>query len=269
MSGYNNSNENNYFGNNYVNFDQFLMQHNIGGQANFFSTPPLTINYNNHNMLPQQQQPAYDQLLSNSASIAEGPMLPAQHNQTHAQPQYFNNELALNSNLVPTANEFVPQYTFPSLNTNLMATANEFIPKSSSSSAINEAVAYSSSPINFFGSPLPVSNDNLSSFQMPIDNNNEVLNDCAPLMVKSSVPSAQPSSARMLTALSISDGVNKNASANDKAAPVASSNANGLSVNGGAIKKIRNTYSRDSRKSNSNELSGARNGTDYKERSGG
>lgn len=264
MSGYNNPNENNYFGNNYVNFDQFLMQHNIGGQAQYFTAPLGIDTFDQQNMSqrPYEAVPTF---------FDEPPTAPAINNQKNGQ--YFNNDLVLNSNLVPTANEFVPQYTFPPINTNLIATASEFIPKSSDCN--NEQYSntgYSSSSMNDgFATPASSSvadapfENSVTTFQTSNDNNNKMWNDnvkVGDVDVKSQMRPDQ-----LLAAISISDE-SKNVIATNSTTN-SSSPANGMpSGNGGAIKKSRSTQNKESRRINHDTQNNSGR-SDQRERLGG
>lgn len=237
MAGFNNPNENNYFGNDYVNFNQFLMQHNLGGQNQFF-------NYEQPNM-PQQP------FLPNMGGYDGQGMqqVPSQH---------FNNELVLNSNLVPTASEFVPHFpvaqinsstnTNTSTNTNLLATASEFIPKVPDFSS-QYSPPSSTGDKSFYGSSATAPSataDGLGAFQTSVDNNNKVWNE-APAPLEQT--DTRPGSEKMLAALSLSEETAR--------------------TNGGAIKKsTRSAPSRDARRGN-NDYRGSESRRDQRDRNGG
>lgn len=225
MAGFNNPNENNYFSNEYVNFNQFLMQHNLGGQNQ-------PTNYDEPNMAQQPFQPnvsGYD-----SQGMQQVPS------------QNFNNELVLNSNLVPTANEFVPHFPIAQINTNLLATASEFIPKVPDFNS-QYSPPSSSGDKSFYGSSAtapPATADGLGVFQTSADNNNKPWSD-APL----EQTETRPSSEKMLAALSLSE--------------------ESARTNGGAIKKsTRSAPSRDARKG-TNDYRGPESRRDQKDRNGG
>lgn len=191
-----------------------------------------------------------------------------------AQSQYFNNDVVMNSNLVATANEFVPQYTLPPFTTNLLATATEFTPANFAADPMSAAAyhmtgasAYSSSPINLFAAASTSSIDNVNVLRSANDNNNKALNDGVPAKPDVFDMAKQPAPTdRLMAALSISEAIEKGSTSNDNVqSSVSHSNSqtNGISVNGGAIKKTRNT--RESKK-----YEQGRNGSDYnKERGGG
>lgn len=118
MAGYNpNDNKNEYFGNEYINFDQFLMQHNIGNANapqvfNPFIAPDFSSYYSAYNGLYPQP--------------------------TALNDEYYNSDLAQNSNLVPTATEFIPNFPAPLLPSQpLLANATEFIPQNISYAETN------------------------------------------------------------------------------------------------------------------------------------
>lgn len=140
MSGYgddSHESKNNIFGNEYVNFDQFLMQHNFGGNSSqYYNNSPTTMNYsystpytNPSNGTHEQNQSSYNQY-----SGFYQPQPPAGFD--------YNPNLVHNSNLMATANEFVPHFVpntaaaMPAPGTSpLMANAVAFVPRSS---ALNE-----------------------------------------------------------------------------------------------------------------------------------
>lgn len=111
----------------YINFDQFLMQHNIGSPSPFYSPRVSDFNYptydsqamgfnprsqiNGHYTQQQQQQPQQQQKQQQS-TVANGNFYPPA-------------DSLQNSNLLVTAPEFVPQ---KSPNSNLTVDANEFVP---------------------------------------------------------------------------------------------------------------------------------------------
>lgn len=102
MASYNpNKQQNNYYGQEYINFNQFLMQHNIGS-ANVHADAPFSEQSHTANSM-QYYQPGisystYGPLISQQQTSASDIL-----NNTH-----FNPELAENSNLLATASEFVP-----------------------------------------------------------------------------------------------------------------------------------------------------------------
>lgn len=122
MENYNNRNDQNrgrYF-DQYVNFDQFLMQHNINNWSPHRGTETTS------NGLRQ------DQYNDNSHTTSNG----AYHFQPHHNHSYRNGgfrtptNLMQSSNLTATASEFVPQTAQSTTNTStLVATANVFVPK--------------------------------------------------------------------------------------------------------------------------------------------
>lgn len=94
----------------YINFDQFLMQHNIGNPSPFYGPQERDVNYPSYNnpptgfnARPQQQQ----------STVANGNYYPPP------------TDLLQNSNLLVTAPEFVPQKIN---NSNLTVNADEFVP---------------------------------------------------------------------------------------------------------------------------------------------
>lgn len=113
----------------YINFDQFLMQHNIGNPSPFYGPQERDVNYPSYNnpptgfnARPQQQQ----------STVANG--------NYHSTPA---NSLQ-NSNLLVTAPEFVPQQIN---NSNLTVDANEFVPnRSKSHNNESRAVSKKSEP---------------------------------------------------------------------------------------------------------------------------
>lgn len=143
MSGYgsdSHESKNNIFGNEYVNFDQFLMQHNFGGNSTqYYNNSPSTMNYsystpysNSSNGTLEENQSSYNQYSG--------------FYQPQPQPGFdFNPNLVHNSNLMATANEFVPNFSpttvaaMPAPGTSpLMANAVAFVPRSA---AFNESPA--------------------------------------------------------------------------------------------------------------------------------
>lgn len=146
MSGYggdSHENKNNIFGNEYVNFDQFLMQHNFGGNSSqYYNNVPTAMNYPSYPSLytiPSNGTLEQNLDTYNPYNGLYQPSLP--------QPNFdfdFNPNLVHNSNLMATANEFVPHFapTSPSMpapgTSPLMANAMEFVPRST---AFNESAA--------------------------------------------------------------------------------------------------------------------------------
>lgn len=127
MANYNNNDRNKggYF-DQYVNFDQFLMQHNINNwsplrgqqpQSGYGFQSPST--YNNSNT------PFHQQNSSNGAF----------HFQSHTDSPTGGgfrppSDWIQSSNLTPTASEFVPQaIQSTSTSSTLLATASEFVPR--------------------------------------------------------------------------------------------------------------------------------------------
>lgn len=136
MSGYGGDSQekqNNTFGNEYVNFDQFLMQHNFGGTSSqYYNNAPVAINY--AYTMPYSNSPSNGALdaTSNAYTPYSGfypPPMPSNFE--------FSPNLVQNSNLMATASEFVPYFApvspaMPAPGTSpLMASALEFIPRSS------------------------------------------------------------------------------------------------------------------------------------------
>lgn len=123
MANYNKNDRNKggYF-DQYVNFDQFLMQHNINnwsplrGQQSYGFQSPSTYNSNTpfHQQNPSNGSFHFQ---SNAESPTGGGFRPPQ-------------DWLQNSNLTATASEFVPQMAQNTANSStLLATASEFVPR--------------------------------------------------------------------------------------------------------------------------------------------
>lgn len=127
MANYNNNDRNKggYF-DQYVNFDQFLMQHNINNWAPSRGPPNATTNtfqtFNGGGGGNQYHgRPFYFHPQSANANNAFSPPPPSSASSSN---------LVQNSNLTATASEFIPQQTSAvTSNSALAATASEFIPK--------------------------------------------------------------------------------------------------------------------------------------------
>ena len=127
MANYNNNvrQKGGYF-DQYVNFDQFLMQHNMNNWSASHGLPP-----SGNGFAPTS---AYASPSSNTFQTFNG----GGSNQYHGGAFYFHPQSAnantvfspplppLSSNLTATASEFIPQQT---TNSALAATASEFIPR--------------------------------------------------------------------------------------------------------------------------------------------
>lgn len=126
MAGYNpNENTNEYFSNEYINFNQFLQQHNIVPATQFYgNNAPYGFGHqsdlNSTDVLNEQQ--VNTQLLPipiqyfPSSGLDYSPLMPPMQHQLSMNPLndgQFDAELARNSNLLPTANEFVPNFAMP------------------------------------------------------------------------------------------------------------------------------------------------------------
>lgn len=123
MAGHNpNDNQNQYFDNEYINFDQFLMQHNISNNATFYEEPSLRYPYN-----------VGGSMRSNQLSHYSGHDYNGFYQPQMAAPKsdYSNADFVHNSNLLPTAVEFVPTSsgTHTNHNQSLHFNATEFVPK--------------------------------------------------------------------------------------------------------------------------------------------
>lgn len=224
----------------YVNFDQFLMQHNIGQTSPFYNPPqfygapyyntnnPYSLSFpanngTNNGFMPQQQQSVF--------SPSNG----------------FN--LAQNSNLLATASEFVPQQ-IPSIQSptvsSLFASANEFIPKSHSAfddqskSADNSSASSTKETKKPNGGHVLDWKSDKSSRVSSSNNNNNNNTDCEVKAKAQSVDS--PSKADALL----------NALSKTRISDAADIESKPLDRSGGAIKKIRNQNRYDSRESISN-----------------
>lgn len=257
MSGFN-PNENNYFGSNYVNFDQFLMQHNIvGQQAQYFHPQPIGLSFD-QNIIQQSFAPQ-----SNVNIFDDSPVQPQQQQQNG---QFYNNDLVQNSNLVPTAEEFIPQQSTQISNTNLVATATEFIPNN----ALNINGHFTPPGFQSVNSHLPTMNK-VNAFQLlSMDNNNPVWTESTNVEAGSDKPPTQ---------LNSTDTVKSANSRPDNGETTCSSGApsigtNGASNSSGAIKKLRNNQNRDSKRNNHESQGGASGGSgnsrnNHRERGGG
>lgn len=118
MAGYNpNEHPNSYFGNEYINFNQFLIQHNIAAANQFLDTDMsagATSNQQSHISNPMQYYRPGDNYNPYGQFIEQQASTSVLLNNTH-----FDAELAKNSNLLATANEFVPTqapHSFPFAN---------------------------------------------------------------------------------------------------------------------------------------------------------
>lgn len=132
MSGYggdSHENKNNIFGNDYVNFDQFLMQHNFGGNSSQYynNAPTNAMNYSYTTPYGNPSNGTHEQNLN-----AYNPYNDFYQPQSNCD---FNPNLVQNSNLMATANAFVPNFapmtsSIPAPETSpLMANAMEFVPR--------------------------------------------------------------------------------------------------------------------------------------------
>lgn len=104
----------------YINFDQFLMQHNIGSPSPFYSPRASDFNhptYNNQptgfNARPQNSGHHAQQQQQQQSTVANGNFFPTPTDSFQS------------SNLLVTAPEFVPQKV---TNSNLAIDADEFVP---------------------------------------------------------------------------------------------------------------------------------------------
>lgn len=220
MANYNNNDRNKggYF-DQYVNFDQFLMQHNInnwsplrGQQSGFGSVPP--------NSEPLTSNSSFQS--SYNSPTPNGAFYFRSQAQSNANSGYGTSNRAQNSNLTVTASEFIPQpqpSTAPS-GSSLLATASEFIPR------------------NLLGFDKPsISNETRRTDTAPCDNNgknNKIATNCT-----GDNASKTDSVIEALSNTHISDGK--------------STEAKALNSSGGAIKKVRSQdYRNDSRDRHSN-----------------
>lgn len=134
MANYNaNKQENGDCFNQYVNFNQFLMQHNIGNTSPFYSPQNVNFGYSSYgnyqnsqqiqpfNTNPQQQQ--------QQQSSPNGNYYPSSSSSSSL-------DVIQNSNLTVTATEFIPQKVTQS---NLIASADVFVPKSRANNENTEA----------------------------------------------------------------------------------------------------------------------------------
>lgn len=130
MANYNNNDRNKggYF-DQYVNFDQFLMQHNINNYSPSRGPPS-----GNGGFAPSAGTPSNTFQSHNGGGGSSS----SSNNQHHGGPFYFSPPTPQsssanwiqNSNLTATATEFIPQQTLGITNNSaLAATANEFVPR--------------------------------------------------------------------------------------------------------------------------------------------
>lgn len=125
MANYNNNerNKSGYF-DQYVNFDQFLMQHNI----NNFS--PLRSSQSGVGFTPTNSEAVNSNSSFHSYTASGSNNAFYFHSQSNASSDFGTQNWMPNSNLTATANEFIPQQaTNTSTSSSLLATASEFIPK--------------------------------------------------------------------------------------------------------------------------------------------
>lgn len=153
-------NENNMFGNDYVNFDQFLMQHNFGGNSSQYynNAPPNAVNYS----FPYPNLSVGD--VYNPPNGDAYTLYPECY---QSQPNFdYYPGLVQNSNLMATASEFVPTFipaapslpvapslptvpSFPAPGTSpLMASAVEFVPRNVAFNANPATVVTASNSTN-------------------------------------------------------------------------------------------------------------------------
>lgn len=104
MSGYTpNGRDDPFSGRQYVNFDQFLVQHNISSAPQSFYTPAQNGYYGD---VSQFSSPSAHSSAYQAVSQRPLPFPPPPPEPTH--------QLVQNSNLMPTAKEFVPNTSSPS-----------------------------------------------------------------------------------------------------------------------------------------------------------
>lgn len=124
MANYNKNDRNKGgFFDQYVNFDQFLMQHNINSWSPLRS-PPTGFGFSAPNSDPFNNTPFHSHNDPNN-------VFPMQSNaDSNASGSFGPSNWTQNSNLTATASEFIPQQTsgLPTSST-LLATANEFVPR--------------------------------------------------------------------------------------------------------------------------------------------
>lgn len=238
MANYNNNDRNKggYF-NQYVNFDQFLMQHNINNwspprgtqSGNGFVPPSSTFQSSNGGGRSSYHgSPFYfHPQSSNSNNVFSPPPLPSQFSSSSSPSSAAIGNWTQNSNLTATASEFIPQQisTVPS-NLALTATASEFIPKNYQQSGTKTASSKSSVSLAT-AAAVAAASFSLSS------------------KVDSSVSPCDKSNGDRAsnTESVIAEALNNTHIADDKA----------LNSSGGAIKKVRNqNYRNDSRDRHSN-----------------
>lgn len=231
MANYNNNDRNKggYF-DQYVNFDQFLMQHNINNWSPSRGPPS-----GNGGFAPSAASNTFQSYNGGSSSSS---------NPHHGGPFYFHQQSAnsnavfspptlqsspsanwlQNSNLTPTATEFIPQQTLASTNNSaLAATASEFVPRKQKSDAKQQHSAESKPTVSLATAAAAAA----ASFSLASPNL-----DLAGPCDKSKGGSAPNQTEAVIQALSnthISDG-------------------KALNSSGGAIKKVRSQdYRNDSR----------------------
>lgn len=226
MANYNNNerNKGGYF-DQYVNFDQFLMQHNINNwspprvapSGNGFTASPATFQSSNGSGRPYHGSQFYFHPQSANANNVFSPSSSSSSSSVAAN-------WIQNSNLTATASEFIPQQisTVPS-NLALTATASEFIPKNPQSGtkkpsvSLAQAAAVAAASLSL---PPPIDSS------VSCDKNNGSSNNDA--------SNTESVIAEALSNTHISDGKTMNSS-------------------GGAIKKVRSQdYRNDSRDRHSN-----------------
>lgn len=258
MAGYNpNENPNDYFSNEYINFNQFLQQHNIGSAIQFYgnnapygfgnqpdmnntevlneqvlNTPllPDTIQYFPRQFMPlvQQQQQQQQQLSMNPLNDTQ-----------------FNEELARNSNLLPTANEFVPNFVMPASDLNLYSNTYDMM-QQPVPLPLQFNQQYIDPNLFNYGFNLmqtdPVYNLNSNKNNNALESKNSASTD------KPDLKDKQEKQKEVLEAL-------KAAKIDDATASDVDTNANrtALTSAGGAIKKVRPTNSGNSNGNNSSQ----------------
>lgn len=127
MANYNNNNNNrskkSYF-DQYVNFDQFLTQHNINNWS------PLRGPQSGYGLTPQNQN---SDPFNSSFQPSNGVHSFQSRSESNASDGFNTSSWVQNSTLTPTASEFIPQQTSSASNpssSSLLASATEFVPRS-------------------------------------------------------------------------------------------------------------------------------------------
>lgn len=127
MARYNpNENTDDYFGNEYIDFNQFLLQHNIGAGTQFIGNNAPYDQQLDMNGTEQQLMNQMQYFPANGADY--NPLM--QQQQVSMFPlndAHFDADLARNSNLLPTANEFVPNFAMPANDPQLFTTAYDMM----------------------------------------------------------------------------------------------------------------------------------------------